>query len=47
MVDGEIAFIRWSAVTADNTYELGTDTFLVRDGKIVAQTYAEKTSPKP
>ncbi len=46
VVDGEIAFIRWSAETADNTYELGTDTFLIRDGKIVTQTFAIKTTPK-
>jgi hypothetical protein len=46
VVEGEIAYIRWSAETADNTYELGTDTFLVRDGKIVTQTFSEKTSPK-
>ncbi len=46
VVDGEIAYIRWSAQTADNVYELGTDTFLIRDGKIVAQTCAAKTTPK-
>ncbi len=46
VVDGEIAYIRWSAETADNVYELGTDTFLIRDGKIVTQTFATKTTPK-
>ncbi len=46
VVDGEIAYIRWSAETADNVYELGTDTFLIRDGKIVTQTFAAKTTPK-
>ena len=46
VVEGEIAYIRWSAETADNTYDLGTDTFLVRDGKIVTQTFAVKTTPK-
>ena len=46
IVDGEIAFISWSAETADNVYELGTDTFLIRDGKIVTQTFAVKTTPK-
>ncbi len=46
VVDGEIAYIRWSAETADNTYELGTDTFLIRNGKIVTQTFATKTTPK-
>ena len=46
VVDGDIAYIRWSAETADNVYELGTDTFLIRDGKIVTQTFAAKTTPK-
>lgn len=46
VVDGEIAYITWSAETADNTYELGTDTFLIRNGKIVTQTFAAKTTPK-
>jgi ketosteroid isomerase-like protein len=46
VVDGEIAYIRWSAETADNVYELGTDTFLIRDGRIVTQTFAAKTTPK-
>lgn len=46
VVDGEIAYIRWSAETADNSYDLGTDTFLIRDGKIVTQTFAAKTTPK-
>ncbi len=43
---GEVAYIVWSAETADNAYELGTDTFVVRDGKIVAQTFAAKATPK-
>ena len=45
-VEGEIAFIVWSAETADNVYELGTDTFVVRDGKIVAQSFTGKITPK-
>ena len=46
VVEGEIAYIAWSAETADNVYELGTDTFLVRDGKILVQTIALKANPK-
>ena len=46
VVDGDTAFITWSAETADNVYELGTDTFVVRDGKIATQTFAAKTTPK-
>ena len=44
--DGEYAYILWSAETADNTYEAATDTFIVRNGKIVAQSFAAKITPK-
>jgi hypothetical protein len=36
----------WTAETADNTYEEATDTFVVRNGKIVAQSFAAKITPK-
>src|SRR5271170_886847 len=45
-VDGDTAYIVWKAETADNRFELGTDTFIVRNGKIVTQTFAGKISPK-
>jgi ketosteroid isomerase-like protein len=45
-VDREYAYILWSAETADNSYELATDTFVVRNGKIVAQSFAAKINPK-
>jgi ketosteroid isomerase-like protein len=45
-VEGDYAYILWTAQTADNVYELGTDTFVVRDGKIVAQSFAGKITPK-
>jgi len=45
-VEGDVAYIVWKAETADNRYELGTDTFVVRDAKIVAQTFAGKITPK-
>jgi ketosteroid isomerase-like protein len=38
-VQGGYAYILWTAETADNVYELGTDTFVVEDGKIVAQSF--------
>jgi ketosteroid isomerase-like protein len=44
--DGDHAYIYWTAETADNVYELGTDTFVVRDGKIVAQSFTGKITPK-
>jgi ketosteroid isomerase-like protein len=46
-VEGDYAYILWNAETADNVYELGTDTFVVRDGKIVAQSFTGKITPKP
>lgn len=45
-VEGNYAYILWHAETADNVYELGTDTFVVRDGKIVAQSFTGKIIPK-
>lgn len=41
-VDGELAFITWS-IGAD--VPLGTDTFTVRNGKIVSQTVAIYRAP--
>ena len=45
-VDGDAAYIVWKAETANNRFELGTDTFIVQNGKIVTQTFAGKISPK-
>ena len=45
-VVGEYAYILWSAESADNSYEAATDTFFVRDGKIVAQSFAARITPK-
>ncbi len=45
-VEGDYAYILWTAETADNVYEVGTDTFVVRDGKIVAQSFAGKITGK-
>ncbi len=45
-VEGEIAYIVWKAQTADNDYHLGTDTFVVRGGKIVHQTFAAHITPR-
>lgn len=45
-IEGDYAYVLWTAETADNVYELGTDTLVVRDGKIVAQSFAGKITPK-
>jgi ketosteroid isomerase-like protein len=42
-VDGSMAYITWS-VGAD--IPLGTDTFVVADGKIVSQTFAMYAAPE-
>ena len=45
-VERDYAYALWTAETADNVYELGTDTLVVRNGKIVAQSFAAKIVPK-
>jgi ketosteroid isomerase-like protein len=45
-IEGDHAYILWTAETADHVYELGADMFVVRDGKIVAQSFAGKIAPK-
>lgn len=41
-VDGEIAYLTWEALP---WFPLGTDTFVIREGKILYQTFAAY-SPK-
>jgi hypothetical protein len=45
-IENDYAYILWDAETPDNVYELGTDTFFVRGGRIVAQSYTGKITPK-
>lgn len=45
-IEGDHAYILWTAETADNSYEFATDTFVVRNGKIIAQSFAAKIKPK-
>jgi len=44
--DDSFRKLLWSAETADNVYEMGTDTFVVRDDKIVVQSFTDKVTPK-
>ncbi|MCW5592379.1 MAG: nuclear transport factor 2 family protein [Burkholderiales bacterium] len=44
-VDGDYAYLLWKGRTADNAYELCTDTFVVRDGTIAVQSFAAKITP--
>jgi ketosteroid isomerase-like protein len=45
-VEGDYAYIRWNAETSDNIYDAGTDTFIVRNGRIVAHSFSAKITPK-
>ena len=45
-IEGDHAYILWTAETPDNSYEFATDTFVVRNGKIIAQSFAAKIKPK-
>ena len=45
-VEGDHAYLVWTAETADNVYDLGTDSFVIRNGKIAAHFFAAKTTPK-
>ena len=46
-IEGEYGYILWAGETADKVYEMATDTFVVRDGKIVAQSFTGKIATKP
>jgi ketosteroid isomerase-like protein len=45
-IEGDYAYVLWNAETADNVYESCTDTLVVRNGKILAQSFAGKITPK-
>lgn len=45
-VEGNYAYIVWAAESADNIYEIATDTFVVLGSQIVAQSFAGKITPK-
>jgi hypothetical protein len=40
VIDGEVSYILWQAKTPTFNLTYATDTFVVRDGKIISQTYA-------
>jgi ketosteroid isomerase-like protein len=45
-ISGDIAYVAWTAETANNRIEVAADTFVIRNGKIAIQTFAGKISPK-
>ena len=46
LIEGEYAHTVWSAETADNSYELGADTFVIQNGSIRLQAFTAKVKPK-
>ena len=46
-IEGDYAYIVWSAETANNIYEPASDMFVFKDGKIVAQAFTSKVTSKP
>lgn len=45
-VRGETAYIVWSGESKSYRFPIGTDTFIMRNGKIIVQTFAAKIEPK-
>ncbi|WP_089725200.1 nuclear transport factor 2 family protein [Candidatus Thiosymbion oneisti] len=39
-ISGDVAYVVWHSTNESVDVKLGTDTFLIRDGKIVVQTFA-------
>ena len=46
LIEGEYAHTVWSAETADNSYEIGSDTFVIQNGSIRLQAFTAKVKPK-
>ena len=46
VIEGEVAYIFWSAESPKYNIPLGTDTLIIRDGKIAIQTFAGQIEPK-
>ena len=47
LIEGEMAYIVWSGESGKLKIPFATDTLIVRDGKIVAQTFAAQMETKP
>ena len=46
LVERGYAYVAWTAETADNSYDLASDTFVIRDGSIRLQAFTAKVRPK-
>lgn len=45
-VEGDVAYIVWHSRNDNVDISLGTDTFVIRDGKIAVQTFAAKVDQR-
>jgi hypothetical protein len=45
IVQQDVGYIIWQAITPKFKLTFGTDTFIIQDGKIIRQTYAGVVSP--
>lgn len=46
MTAGDVATFTWSAETAKNIYDLGAETYVLKDGRITYQTFAAKVAAR-
>ena len=46
VVEGDYVYTVWTAETPDNSYELASDTFVIRNGLIEMQALTAKVQPK-
>ena len=44
--EGDVVAFTWNAVTASNTYDLGAETYFLKDGMVEYQTFAAKVTPR-
>ena len=45
-IEGDVAYTVWRGTSPLFNFLIGTDTFIIRDGKIVCQTFAAQIQPK-
>jgi len=45
-VEGPVANFVWRAETGKNVWDLGAETYVLKDGKVAFQTFAGKMQPK-
>ena len=46
LVEGDYVYLLWTAETAENYYELASDSFVIRNGSIQMQAFTAKIQPK-